>query len=166
MKKIISLILAVLMVFSVTAMAVSAADETTKPIKITFVYDSADSNGKAVEAEKVIYVDYGEDYNKEAPKDTYIDGGFKYFISGWETEDYGPKNYIHTSLPVVPATDTQIKEIKFRACYDVEKVTPGGVVEDAAESLLGESTVEFFNYIVKQLELWFGQFILFLRNFL
>lgn len=163
MKKIISLILVVLMVFSVTAIAVSAADE--KPVKITFVYDTADKYGLAVERTKVIYVDYDEDYTKEAPKDTYISGGYKYYISGWETDNYGPDGMIYENLPTIPAADG-ITEITYKACYAVEEVTAGGILGDAAEGVLGESTMAFFEYIVEQIKVWFGQFILFLRNFM
>ena len=164
MKKIISLILAVLMIFSVTAMAVSAADEAQKPVKITFIYDAADSNGLAVERTKVIYVDYGEDYTKQAPKDTYVSDGYKYFISGWEIAGSSDRK-VYENLPVIGQNDG-ITELTFKAAYGAEEITAGGVIGDAAEEILGGETVAFFEYLMQQLEVWFGKFILFLRNFL
>ena len=164
MKKIISLILAVLMIFSVTAVAAFAEDEARKPIKVTFVYDIADSNGIAVGTTKVIYVDYEEDFTSKAPKDTYISDGYKYYITGWETAQYGVPGTVYEKLPKIAQNDL-ITDITFKACYSVEKFTAGGVIEDVAGDIFGDSTLNFFSYIMEQLKTWFAQFILFLRNF-
>ena len=110
MKKLISLILAVVMIFSVTAMAVSAADEATKPVKVTFIYDKADIKGIPVPETKVIYVDYGENYTKDAPKSTYIAAGWKYEIVGWTTTDVGPADRVWVNLPTIAEGDG-VKEI-------------------------------------------------------
>ncbi len=159
MKKIISLILAVIMIFSVTAMAVSAADETQKPIKVTFKYDKDDGKGIAIPAEKVIYVDYNEDFTKKAPQETYIQGGWKFYIEGWSTDDYGPAGKVYTKLPTIPESDG-ITEITFTAQTGAEEVTVGGVIGDAADTILGEDTVSFFTYIIEQIKVWLGKLLL------
>ena len=163
MKKIISLVLAVIMIFSVTAMAVSAADETTKPIKVTFVYDADDGKGLAVPREKVVYVDYGENFTKKAPKDTYISGGYKYFIEGWSTDTYGPKGTVWVNLPTISESDG-IKEITFNAQMGAEEVTVenviGGAAEDVVNGIFGESTMSFINYIIEQIKVWFNKLLM------
>ena len=68
-------------------------------------------------------------------------------------------------FPVFGANDN-VSEIVFKAEMASEEVTVGGVIEDAAEGILGESTVNFFNYIIEQLKLWFGKLILYIRNFM
>ena len=163
MKKLISLILAVVMIFSVTAMAVSAADEATKPVKVTFIYDKADIKGIPVPETKVIYVDYGENYTKDAPKSTYISAGWKFYIEGWTTEGYGKPDTVWVNLPVISEGDG-ITELTFNAVVGNEQLTPDGVVEDAVEdvvdNLFGESTMAFINYIIEQIKVWFGKLLL------
>ena len=53
-KKLIALGLA-------TAMAVSAADEATKPVKVTFIYDKADIKGIPVPETKELFVECDKD---------------------------------------------------------------------------------------------------------
>lgn len=162
MKKIISLMLAVIMIFSVAAMAVSAADETTKPVKVTFIYDGDDGKGLAVPKETVIYVDYGENFTSKAPKATYISGGWKYYIVGWTTDDYGQAGTVYENLPTIPEGDG-IKEITFHAEMGAEEVTVenviGGAAEDVVNGLFGESTMDFINYIIEQIKVWFGKLL-------
>ncbi len=164
MKKIISLILAVIMIFSVTAVATFAADEAEGPVKITFTYDGPDKNGLPIPKTKVIYVQYDEDYTSKAPKETYISGGYKYYIEGWEAVGYGDGTIYSKALPKISKGDG-ITEVTFKACMGAEVATAGGMLGDAAEDILGENTINFFNYIIEQLRLWFGKLILFLRNF-
>lgn len=163
MKKLISLILAVIMIFSVTAVAVSAADETTKPVKITFVYDVDDGKGNGVERTKPITVDYGENFTNQAPKGSYTHAGWKYTISGWTVEGYGEAGKVWTNLPTVSEGDG-ITELTFTAVYDAKEVTVEGVVGDAAEDvvngLFGESTTTFINYIIEQIKVWLGKLLL------
>ena len=172
MKKIISLILAVIMIFAVTSVGVFAADETQKPVKITFIYDDADISGTAgMEKTKVIYVDYEEDYNSQIPNGVYYtteDGErYKYFTGTWETTTpgYNTKLYEKGHFPKFAANDG-ITEITFKANMEVEKVTVENVLGGAAEEVLGESTMAFFNYIIEQIKVWFGKLMLYIRNFM
>ena len=174
MKKIISLILAVLMIFSVTAVAAFAEGETEaqKPIRITFIYDDADINGIAVPKTKEIYVDYGEDYNSRVPEGSYRVKGedgktYRIYTDVWSSDKAGYDTTLFEKgkFPVFGANDN-VSEIVFKAEMASEEVTVGGVIEDAAEGILGESTVNFFNYIIEQLKLWFGKLILYIRNFM
>ena len=171
MKKIISLILAMLMIFSVTAVAAFAEGEAQKPIKVTFIYDDADINGIAITKTKEIFVDYGEDYNSQVPEGSYIvkgDDGKNYSIytDVWSSD----KNGYNTTLfekgnfPIFGENDP-VTEIVFKAEMASKEVTVGGVIGDAAEDILGESTMSFFNYIIEQIKLWFGKLILYIRNF-
>ncbi len=172
MKKIISLILAVLMIFSVTAVAAFAAEESQKPVKVTFIYDDADINGRlAVTKTKEIYVDYDEDYNSKIPVGSYLVEGddgktYKVYTALWSTDraGYNTTLFEKGKFPVFGKNDG-VTEITFKADMASEEVTAGGVIGDAAEGILGESTVNFFSYIIEQIKLWFGKLILFLRNF-
>lgn len=171
MKKILSLILAVVMIFSVTAVAAFAAEETQKPVKVTFIYDDADSSGLPVEKTTEIYVDYGEDFNSQVPEGTYYIKGddgktYKIYTDLWSTDTPGYSGTLFEKghFNAFDANDL-ITEITFKASMATKEVTAGGVIEDAAESILGESTVTFFSYIIEQIKVWFSQFILFLRNF-
>ncbi len=163
MKKLISLILAVIMIFSVTAMAVSAADDTQKPVKVTFVYDKDDGKGFAVPAKSVIYVNYGENFTNQAPTATYISGGWKFYIEGWTTEGYGKPDTVWVNLPVIDEGDG-IKEITFSAVMGSKELTPEGVVgdavQDAVNGIFGEQTMSFINYIIEQIKVWFGKLLL------
>lgn len=167
MKKLISLILAVIMIFSVTAVAVSAADETTtKPVKITFIYDVDDGKGNGVERTKPITVDYGENFTNQAPKGSYTHAGWKYTICGWTTEGFGKPDYVYSGqLPTVLESDG-ITELTFTAVYDAKEVTVEGVVGDAVggaiDNIFGESTMTFINYIIEQIKVWFGKLLLLL----
>jgi hypothetical protein len=166
MKKLISLILAVIMIFSVTAVAVSAADETTKPVKITFVYDEDDGKGNGVPRTKEITVNYGDNFTSKAPKGSYTHAGWKYTICGWTTEGYGKPDYVYDKqLPTVSEGDG-ITELTFYAVYDAKEVTLEGVVgdttEDIVNGLFGDSTMTFINYIIEQIKVWFGKLLLLL----
>lgn len=169
MKKIISLILAVLMIFSVTAVGVFAADETQKPVKVTFIYDDANTLGQAVTKTKVIYVDYGEDYNSQVPTGAYyttVDGvRYKIFTDLWEADlaGYNRSLYEKGSFPKFDAAD-EITEITFIAQMGVEEMSVENITGDIAEGVLGEGTVNLFANFIEQLKLWFGQLILYLAN--
>ena len=172
MKKIISLILAVIMIFAVTSVGVFAADETTKPIEITFIYDDGDLTGSnGIEKTKVIYVDYDEDYNSKVPYGSYLTKGndgetYKVFTGTWETTTPGyTKLYEKGHFPSFSALDG-VTKITFKANMETEKVTVESVIGGAAEDVLGESTVAFFEYIIEQIKVWFGKLMLYLRNFM
>ena len=173
MKKLISLILALIMVFAVTSVGVFAAEETTKPVKITFIYDDGDLTGNAgVEKTKVIYVDYDEDYNSQIPYGSYLTKGddgatYKVFTGTWETTTagYNTKLYEKGHFPTFSALDG-VTEITFKANMETEKVTAENIVGGAVEEVLGESTTAFFKYIIEQIKTWFGKLILYIRNFL
>ena len=171
MKKIISLLLAVIMIFSVTAVGVFAADETQKPVKITFIYDDADVKGLAVEKTKVIYVDYGEDFNSQVPTGVYYanegDARYKYYTDVWATEKAGYSSTLWEKgkFPVFNEADG-VKEITFKAQMGVEKVTAENIIGGAAEEILGTDTMAIFNYFIEQIKVWFGKLMLYIRNFL
>ena len=172
MKKIISLILAVIMIFAVTSVGVFAVDATTKPITITFIYDDGDITGtNGIEKTKVIHVDYGEDYNSQIPYGSYLtkdnDGvTYKVFTGTWETKTPGyTKLYEKGHFPIFTEIDG-VTEITFKANMDTEPVTLGNTLGGAAEEILGESTMAFFNYIIEQIKVWFGKLMLYIRNFM
>ena len=128
MKKIISLLLAVVMIFSLTATAAFAAD---KPLKVTFLDDRGD-------VMKEIYVDYGENYTSQAPTDTYVDEGYMYSIGGWEANLPAFKGTILEKLPAFIEADG-ITEVTYRAVYDVEPFTPDNVIGDVVDNILGQN---------------------------
>lgn len=158
MKKIVSLLLAVIMVFSLTATAALAADES-KPVTITFL----DDRGSVL---KVINVAYGESYSGQAPTDTYIDDGYKYSICGWESDLAAFRGQVLTNdnLPVVNAGD-DITELTFKAAYDVEPFTPDNVIGDVVDGIFGENTTDLFGTFIQLIKDFFQRFIMFLMNF-
>ena len=169
MKKIISLILAVLMIFSVTAVGVFAADETQKPVKVTFIYDDANLRGEAVTKTDEIYVDYGENYNSKVPTGAYyttVDGvKYKIFTDLWEANltGFNGKYFEKGKFPVFEELDG-ITEITFTAQMGAEEVSVENIAGDIADTVLGKDTVNLFTNFIEQLKTWFGQLILYLAN--
>jgi hypothetical protein len=171
MKKILSLILAVLMIFSVTAVGAFAADETQKPVKVTFIYDDANSRGQAIEKTKVIYVDFGENYNSQVPTGVYYkttDGvRYKFYTKLWKADlaGYSANLYEKGNFPVFDAADEGVlTEITFTAQMGVEEVSAENIAGDIAEGALGKDTVNLLTEFIETLKLWFGQLILYLAN--
>lgn len=153
MKKIVSILLAVIMIFSLTATMALAADD----VKVIFT----DERGNVI---KEITVDYGEDFNAKAPQDTYVDDGYRYFISGWETNHPAFKGTILTTLPVIKSGDG-VKEITFRACYDVEEITTENVVGGVVDTIFGEDTTDMLSSFIAAIKAFFQGIILYLMNF-
>lgn len=125
MKKVLSLILAVTMLFSLATIAF-AADE--KPITINFVIDG--------EIASTITVDYGEDYTSKAPKVLpRISDGIKYEFAGWECND---KYYssIYENLPIIEE-DAPIYELTFTATFS--EVPYDG--EEFVEDIIGDEAM-------------------------
>lgn len=175
MKKIISLILAVLMIFSATAFAF-AADEANpnpenKPIKITFVYDVTDRSGLPVRTSSDIYVDYGEDFNDQVPESSYYtdtkDGKYRVYIGFWTTDKagYNITNWKKGSFVAFPE-GSSVTEITFEAQPATEKVTAGNTIGGASEDLFGINIVELFAKFFEQFKVWFAEIILLLGNFM
>lgn len=156
MKKIVSILLAVVMIFSLTATVALAAD--AKPVKITFL----DDRGAVM---KEINVAYGEDYTSKAPVDTYIDGGYKYFISGWESDHPALKGQVFEKLPVIAEKD-KITALTFKASYSVVEVTPDNVIDGVVDGIFGENTTDMFGSLIELVKSFFQQFIMFIMNFI
>lgn len=157
MKKIVSLLLAVLMIFSITATAAFAADDASKPIKITFL----DDRGYLL---KEITVDYGEDYTSKAPTDTYVDEGYKYSIFGWNSDLPAFKNTVLVNLPAFVEGDG-ITEVTYTAVYDAEPFTPENVIEDVVDGIFGESTTNIFSSFIQLIKEFFQQLLMYIMNF-
>lgn len=157
MKKIISLLLAVVMIFSLTATAAFAANDANKPIKITFLDDRGD-------VMKEIYVDYGENYTSQAPTDTYIDEGYKYSIGGWEANLPAFKGMILVKLPSFVEADG-ITEVTYKAVYDVEEFTADNVIGDVVNGVFGENTTDLFSSFIQLIKEFFQKIIMYLMNF-
>lgn len=163
MKKIISVLLVVLAVFSLTATAAFAEGESTKPITVYF-YD----NGVEI---KKIHVNYGEDYNVQAPKiaDSIIEGtNYKQVHDGWEITNVGEyKGEIisHGNLPVFSEKDN-VTEVHVKAVLKAYENNIENNIKDkidSNETLSGVS--DFFSSIVSLIKTWFMNFILFLNAF-
>ena len=171
MKKIISILLVILAVFSLTATAAFAEGESTKPITVYFYNDDS------VEPDKVIYVSYGEDYNVQAPKfDTYYveaTDGTKYKIvhEYWRIENlpgYKGETIPVGKLPVFGETD-RVTEVHIRAKFEAYENNLQNNTQDVIENLPGGELIlnagDFFSSIVSLIKTWFMNFILFLNAF-
>lgn len=166
MKKLISLLLSVLMIFTLAAMSVSAAEETTAPAEEKIKVIFQDDNGSVLDE---IEVSYGEDFTKKAPTvKGYVAEGFKYSHSGWQIEDYVgviaankvPTNWVK-SLPVFDEDDGDyVEEVTFKALYAVKPYDGEAVLED----IIGEGTVNYFQVLYERFVAFVNELILFLRN--
>lgn len=157
MKKLISLLLAVVMIFSLTATAAFAADDTSKPIKITFLDDRGD-------VMKEIYVDYGENYTSQAPTDTYVAEGYIYSIGGWEASLSAFKGTVLVNLPTFVEADG-ITEVTYEAVYDVKEFTADNVVGDVVNGVFGENTTDLFSSFIQLIKEFFQNILMYLMNF-
>lgn len=154
MKKVLSLVLALAMLFTMGTLAFAADEE--KPITVNFVIDG--------EVVKSIQVDYGEDYNSQAPDiRRVISNGIKYEFGGWETNDYYYGGTIYETLPIIEE-GTPIYEITFKATigetvYDGEEIFEDIVGDSAAAGL--KSIWEGFLAFIQQVILYIAAFISF-----
>lgn len=154
MKKVLSLVLALAMLFTMGTLAFAADEE--KPITVNFVIEG--------EVVKSIQVDYGEDYNSQAPDiRREISNGIKYEFGGWETNDYYYGGTIYETLPVIEE-GTPIYEITFKATYteteyDGEEIFEDIVGDSAAAGL--KSIWEGFLAFIQQVILYIAAFISF-----
>lgn len=153
MKKVLSLVLALAMLFALTAVAF-AADK--KPVTVHFVIEG--------EVVKTIQVDYGEDYNSQAPDiRREISNGIKYEFGGWETDHKYYGGTIYETLPVIDE-DVPVHEITFTATYteteyDGEEIL-GDIVGDEAVTGLKSIWDEFVKFL-QQVLLYIAAFISF-----
>lgn len=154
MKKVLSLVLALAILFTMGTLAFAADEE--KPITVNFVIEG--------EVVKSIQVDYGEDYNSQAPDiRREISNGIKYEFGGWETNDYYYGGTIYETLPVIEE-GTPIYEITFKATYteteyDGEEIFEDIVGDNAAAGL--KSIWEGFLAFIQQVILYIAAFISF-----
>lgn len=144
MKKVISLILALTMLLGLSTMALAAQDDDK--VKIDFVVNGA--------IEKTIYVDYGEDYNSQAPKvKDYLADGKRYKFSGWDCHNKY-YNAIYETLPAIKDT-TPVVELTFYATYSEADLDVDTVVGD----LVGDD-------IMSSLKTIWDEFLVFLKTVL
>lgn len=165
MKKIISILLVVITVFSFTAMMASAEEATTGDVKITFYSDKADAHGT------VVYVNYGDDINKVAPKyKNQVSGEYIIVHTGWESNHpfYAGQVIDKGNIEVI-AANSGIKEISFTAVYDSEKNNVQNKVENAFEDTpVGDAILNasgIFETLINLVKKWFMSFALFLNAF-
>ena len=166
MKKIISVLLVILAVFSLTATAAFAEGESTKPITVYFYDDNS------VEPVKTIYVNYGEDYNVQAPKfDSYVVGEYKIVHDGWEITNlktYNGEFIPIDNLPVFVEND-KVTEVHVKAEYKAYENNIQNNVQDAIEKLPGGEVItnagDFFSSIISLIKTWFMNLILFFNAF-
>lgn len=153
MKKVISLILVLTMLFSFGTM-VFAAEQDEKPIKINFVID-----GKV---EKTIYVDYDEDYNSQAPNvKKSISNGIKYEFAGWECDNKYYKGAIYTNLPVIKET-VPVYELTFTATYSETEFDGEEIITD----IIGDDMMSSLKTIWDEFLVFLKTIILYLATFI
>lgn len=153
MKKVISLILVLTMLFSFGTM-VFAAEQDEKPIKINFVIDD--------EVKKTIYVDYGEDYNSQAPNvKKSISNGIKYEFAGWECDNKYYKGAIYTNLPVIQET-VPVYELTFKATYSETEFDGEEIITD----IIGDDMMSSLKTIWDEFLVFLKTIILYLATFI
>ena len=177
MKKIISILLVVLTVFSL-AVTMASAEETTG----TFVVEFYDDNGTTLKDTITVY--YGEDFNAKAPNfDSYSatmsDGTKQKFVhEGWMIMNYNTYagRYIPKgNLPKLGATDKVPAVLKIKAQYKNYEDNLQNNVQDSlgniVDSIPGGSETftsisDFFSSFVSLIRNWFMQVALFLNAFM
>ena len=173
MKKIISILLVVLTVFSVTATFASAEDSTPG----TYIVEFYDDNGSTLV--KTITVYYGQDFNKEAPEfDSYIvkdvDGvDYKVVHDGWMIMNY--KTYEGQAipkgnLPALEAADKPPAVLKIKAQYKAYENNIENNIKDTVSNMPGAEVFtnmsDFFNSIIELIRSWFMNIALFFNAFM
>ncbi len=164
MKKIISILLVVITVFSFTAMMASA-EEATGDIKVTFYRDRADAHGT------VVYVNYGDDINKVAPKyENQVSGEYIIVHTGWESDHaYYAGQVIELGNIEVIAANSGIKEITFTGVYKDRENNLQNKIEGALEGTgVGDAVSNagnFFETIINLFKKWIMSLSLFLNAF-
>ena len=174
MKKLISLLLVVLSIFSFTTVAF-AEEATTAPqtVKVYFEYNNEDGTARVDEFD----VAYGTDLDTVAPKAPNFvhpnDSTTKMYFLYWTTNHNAYKDEQLTNLPAIGATDN-IKEIKFVAYYDPRENNVQNNVQDAFDQITGnlpttetfEGLGDFFTTIVNLFKKWFEQVFAYLQSFI
>ncbi len=153
MKKVISLILALTMLFALGTVAF-AAEEDEKPITVNFVIDG--------EVKKTIQVDYGEDFNSQAPNvKKSISNGIKYEFAGWDCDNKYYNDTIYETLPVI-SENTPVYKITFTATYTETKYDGEEIIADIIgdDAMAGIKTIlaEFITFL-KTIILYLAAFI-------
>ena len=174
MKKIISLLLVVLSIFSFATVAF-AEDTTTaeQTVTVYFEYNNEDGTARIDE----IQVKYGVDLDTVAPKAPNFvhpnDSSTKMYFLYWTTSHNAYKDQQLENLPAIGANDN-IKEIKFVAYYEPRENNIQNNVQDAigniTDSITNPEAIEgvgdFFASLVELVKKWFSQLFLYFQSFL
>lgn len=165
MKKVLSVVLCVLMLFSAFSVLAFAA-EPVKSITVRFVV-----NGEEV---KKVMVAPGEDLNQYAPKTPTKDSETitdkdgkeiytKYEFYGWESSE-DKTIYEEGSLPkaTVKEGESALKTITFYAQF-TEKPMEG--VEDVIDDIIPTSLTDFFKALYEKIVYYIQYFLLLLKGF-
>lgn len=156
MKKIISLILALTMIFTLGLTAFAVEEE--KPVKVNFKIDG--------EVVKTIYVDYGEDFNSQAPSiKKEISGGIKYEFSGWDCDNKYYAGTIYETLPVISET-TPVYELTFTATYTETKYDGEEIVDDIIGGIIGDDALSGLKTLLDEFIAFLKTVILYLAAFI
>lgn len=128
MKKALSLVIALLMTFSMFGVMASAAEDDTAPIKIIFIVD-----GNVV---KEISVQEGTILTQYAPEDPVKPDTdtTRYIFKGWQTE--GDDNlYYQATFPVATLNGAETREIIYTAVFSEQDLSGRQSLWNFIESL-------------------------------
>lgn len=175
MKKIISILLVVLTLFSFATVAFAEGETAKKTYTVTFVYSTKDK-----EEVKTIPVEYGTDLDTVAPKvESYVhpsDNKILVKFECWTTDFPGLNDQEFYDLPTLEEVDGNVDGIRFEAKVKYLENNLQNNVEDKFDETLDNLGVpdvtetfanfgEFFTKIVDLLKMWFTQFVFFLTSF-
>jgi hypothetical protein len=173
MKKIISILLVVLTLFSFATVAFAEGEAAAATYRVYFVYSTADG-------EQTLPVDvaFGTDLDTVAPEiKSYVhpsDDTLLVKFSHWTSDSYSAGEEIH-DLPKFDVKDGDYDGIRFVAKYEYVPNDLKNNVEDKVEDVLGdilpegnplEGISDWFTTITELLKKWFSLFVFYIQSFI
>lgn len=171
MKKIISILLVALTLFSFATVSFAADEATTQEKPVTVIFEIYDSEGN------LKYVTVGVDYEEKIPvpeTPSWVhpdDKTQKMFFAYWTTTHKGYPDVINNIEPI--KANDGIKEITFTAWYEPRENNIqnnvqegfGNIVDNLPGADAFEGMGDAFSTIIELIRKWVMQFVLYIRAF-
>lgn len=172
MKKIISILLVALTLFSFATVSFAADEATTQEKPVTVIFEIYDSEGN------LKYVTVGVDYEEKIPvpeTPSWVhpsDKTQKMFFTHWTSNHPSYEGQVIENILPIYANDV-IKEITFTAQYEPRENNIqnnvqeglGNIVDNLPGADAFEGMGDAFSTIIELIRKWVMQFVLYIRAF-
>lgn len=172
MKKIISILLVALTVFSFATVSFAADEATAQEKPVTVIFEVYDSEGN------LKYVTVGVDYEEKIPvpeTPSWVhpsDSTIKMFFTHWTSTHSSYKDQLIENILPIKANDG-IKEITFTAQYEPRENNIQNNVQDSIDNIVEnlpgadafEGIGDAFSTIIELIRKWIMQFTLYIQAF-